>query len=89
MLDALAEARDTGYALDDGEQELGVRCVAVPLTGLPFLAAVSVSGPSSRVTMDEVPRIAPQLQAVAAEISRDYRSADYHRAVRPGVAAGS
>ena len=60
MLAALAQARELGYALDDGEQELGVRCVAVPLTGLPFLAAISVSGPSGRLTMDDVPRIAPR-----------------------------
>lgn len=74
MLGKLAQARDLGYTLDDGEQELGVRCVAVPLIGLPFLAAISVSGPSSRVTMDDVPRIAPALQAVAVEISDHYRS---------------
>ena len=47
MLSALAQARELGYTLDDGEQERGVRCVAVPLIGLPFLAAISVSGPSS------------------------------------------
>lgn len=79
MLAALAQARDDGYALDDGEQELGVRCVAVPLTGLPFFAAISVSGPSGRLTMDDVPRIAPQLQAVAAQISSNFRSEDYQR----------
>lgn len=82
MLSALAEARDLGYALDDGEQELGVRCVAVPLIGLPFLAAISVSGPSSRLTMDEVPRIAPELQSVAAEISRKFRTQEYQRSIR-------
>lgn len=74
MLTTLAQARTLGYTLDDGEQEAGVRCVAVPLTGLPFLAAISVSGPSSRITMEDVPRIAPELNAVAAEISRRYRA---------------
>lgn len=83
MLEALTQAREVGYALDDGEQELGVRCVAVPLTGLPFLAAISVSGPSSRVTMEDVPRIAPELQAVAAEISRKYRSDNSDDLLRP------
>ena len=82
MLTALAQARDAGYALDDGEQELGVRCVAVPLTGLPFLAAISVSGPSSRLTMDDVPRIAPQLQIVATQISRNFQSGEYQRSLQ-------
>ena len=80
MLTALAHAREVGYALDDGEQELGVRCVAAPLRNLPFLAAVSVSGPSGRVTTDDVSRIAPELQRVAAEIGRDFHRATYPRA---------
>lgn len=74
MLSALAEIRERGFALDDEEQELGVRCVAVPLTGLPFLAAISISGPNSRIRMDDVPRIAPELQSVATEISRNFLS---------------
>ncbi len=72
MLDRLARGRADGYVLDDGEQELGVRCVAVPLKGLPFRAAISISGPSSRVRTDDVPRIAPQLVAVAAEVSAQF-----------------
>jgi IclR family transcriptional regulator, acetate operon repressor len=70
MLDELAAVRARGYAIDDGEQELGVRCVAVPIPGLPFRAAVSMSGPSSRVTLDEVDEIAPVVQR-AAERLRD------------------
>lgn len=83
MLSALARAREVGYAIDDGEQELGVRCVAVPLTGLPFLAAISVSGPSSRITLDDVPRIAPELQAVADDISRNYRATETRHPLEP------
>ena len=83
MLSALAQARELGYTLDDGEQERGVRCVAVPLIGLPFLAAISVSGPSSRLTMDDVPRIAPELKAVAEGISRNYRSTDSRHPLEP------
>ena len=76
MITALHTARRLGYALDDGEQELGVRCVAVPLTGLPFLAAMSVSGPSSRIRMDDVARIGPKLAEVAAEASKNFRPVD-------------
>ena len=59
MLAELAIIRQAGYAVDDGEQELGVRCVAVPVPELPFRAAISVSGPSSRVTAEQVEQIAP------------------------------
>ena len=44
LLDDLAHVRKNRYAIDDGEQELGVRCIAVPLEGLPFTAALSASG---------------------------------------------
>lgn len=47
----LARIRETGVAIDDGEEDIGVRCVAISVTdlrrGLP--AAVSVSGPANRL----------------------------------------
>ncbi len=49
LLRDLALTRERGYAVDDGEQEVGVRCVAMPLRGAPTPAAVSVSGPEGRV----------------------------------------
>jgi len=68
MIAALGAVRQQGYAVDDGEQELGVRCVAAPIRGLPFRAALSVSGPSSRVTIEQVPLIAPDIQAAANRV---------------------
>lgn len=62
-----------GYALDDGEQEIGVRCVAVPVPGGPSSTAISVSGPAARVSMEAVPRIVPLLQAAAAALSDELR----------------
>ena len=76
MLQALTAARINGYVVDDGEQELGVRCVAVPVYGLPFHAALSVSAPSSRLAMDEVPGMVPDMQAVATEISRAFEASN-------------
>jgi IclR family transcriptional regulator, acetate operon repressor len=68
MQHALDAVRRQGYAVEDSEQELGVRSVAVPVRGLPFRAAISVSGPASRVTPESVPQIALDLQAVADEL---------------------
>ncbi|RZQ64769.1 IclR family transcriptional regulator [Amycolatopsis suaedae] len=70
LLRCLADVGKRGYALDESEQELGVRCVAVALTGTPAPAAVSVSGPEGRLTKKAVARIAPVVQRVAAELSR-------------------
>lgn len=72
LLTALAEVRSRGYALDDGEQEPGVRCVAVPMRGLPFAAALSVSGPSSRVTVPQTAVMAPVMQGTAEQLSEGF-----------------
>ena len=48
----LAMVRRQGYAIDDQENEKGIRCVGAPIyneTG-KVVAAVSVSGPAFRVT---------------------------------------
>jgi len=47
----LERIRARGYALDDQEQEEGVRCVAVPVRGGggDVIASLSVSGPASRL----------------------------------------
>jgi IclR family acetate operon transcriptional repressor len=69
LLADLAHVRKNKYAIDDGEQELGVRCIAVPIEGLPFTAALSVSGPSSRIRMADARLIASRLHAAAADIT--------------------
>lgn len=74
MLDDLVGVRRNGYAIDDGEQELGVRCVALPLEGLPFSAAISISGPNGRVRTEDAPIIASHLRAAAADISAAFNA---------------
>ena len=64
LLEELRRVRQRGYAIDDGEQELGVRCVAVAVPG-SLSGAVSVSGPASRVTPEAVPALAEVLQRSA------------------------
>lgn len=76
--DALVEhldlIRNRGYSIDDNEQELGVRCYAVPVIGAPTPTAVSVSGPETRVTDAFGERAVPALQraaeGLAAELNR-------------------
>lgn len=76
LLRHLAAIAAQGYAVDESEQELGVRCVAAPLTGTPAPAAVSVSGPEGRLTKEAVSRIAPAVQRVAATLSAHLASED-------------
>ena len=55
--------------MDDNEQEIGVRCLAVPVPDSPTAAAISISGPAGRVTESATEKIVPVLQQVAAELS--------------------
>jgi IclR family acetate operon transcriptional repressor len=68
----LERIRAQGYAVDDGEQEVGVRCVAVPVPDGPSMTAVSVSGPEARVSWELVARIAPLLQRTAAALAAEF-----------------
>lgn len=67
----LERIRARGYALDDGEQELGVRCVAVAVVGAPRLMALSMSGPLPRMGDDVVASAAPALRAAADALSAE------------------
>lgn len=68
---ALAWANEHGYAMDEGEQELGVRCVAVVVPDVPSPMALSVSGPATRMTEEVVARAVPLLTAAGEALSHD------------------
>jgi IclR family acetate operon transcriptional repressor len=61
--------RERGYALDEGEMEVGVRCVAVGMPGTVPMA-VSVSGPAARMTDDVVATAVSALRAASADLTR-------------------
>jgi DNA-binding IclR family transcriptional regulator len=69
---ALDAARATGVARTCEEYEVGLNAVAAPVRDRygAVVAAVSVSGPSYRMTPERMDQIVPALQAGAAEISR-------------------
>jgi DNA-binding IclR family transcriptional regulator len=52
----LAESEERGYAMDDEENIIGLRCVAAPvvLDNESVLGAVSVSGPSRQMTKEKI-----------------------------------
>ena len=71
LMRELELTRRRGYALDNEEQELGVRCVAVPLPRAPALSAISVSGPSGRLTHAVVEDVVPVMRRAAERLARD------------------
>ncbi len=67
----LADIRRRGYAVDDRENDEDVRCIAGPVcdhTG-KVIAAISISGPTARVTKERIPDIGRRVVTVAAELS--------------------
>lgn len=52
----LASIRKNGFAVDDEENEEGIRCVAAPITNGSgkVEAAMSISGPTTRITMERI-----------------------------------
>ena len=65
-------SRVRGYAVDEGEQEIGVRCFAVPVPDAPTLTAISVSGPGSRLTLTSGTTVTPLLKRVARDLAAEY-----------------
>lgn len=66
----LREIRRRGYAIDEGEQEVGVRCFAVPVSGGSARLAISVSGPAGRMDEEACRRIVPLMRQAAEDIAR-------------------
>lgn len=67
----LEVVRARGYALDEGELEVGVRCVAVAVPGSTVRLAMSVSGPAPRMTDELLVELVPVLQESASRLGAD------------------
>lgn len=65
-------SRSRGYAVDEGEQEIGVRCFAVPVPDAPTPTAISISGPAARVTLKSATQVTPLLKRVARELASEF-----------------
>jgi DNA-binding IclR family transcriptional regulator len=68
----LAQIRRLGYSVDNEEMEEGVRCLAVPIFDRrrQVVGALSVSGPTTRMTLERVDKLASNARAIADELSR-------------------
>ncbi len=69
----LEEVRAQGFAVDNEENAVGLRCVAAVIYdehGSP-LAALSVSGPTARITEQRIPLLGEAVAGIAAEITAE------------------
>ena len=68
---ALDQIRRSGYALDDEEQTIGLRCVASNIYDEygEAVGAISISGPTVRVTNERVPQLSAQVMDTVSKIT--------------------
>lgn len=73
LLEDLGGVRERGYAVDDEELNLDVRCVAAPIFdiyGVP-VASIGLSGPAARVAPARIEDLGNRVRAAAERITRE------------------
>jgi IclR family acetate operon transcriptional repressor len=68
----LSEIAALGYALDDEENDIGVRCISAPVfvgDAPDAIACIGIDGPSVRVAGPAIDEMAAAVTAAAAELS--------------------
>ncbi len=88
LLERLHEVRAKGFAVDDEERGIGIRCVAAPIydrNGL-VVAGLSLAGPIFHMTDEILPSYRRQLLSAVGELSRELGYDETQEA--PALAAG-
>ena len=88
FLAELRRVRDAGYAITDGELAEEGRALAAPiLHGDRVVGAIAVSGPSFRLPLSRLQRLAPRVQRAARELQAlwpyEVTARDFGLGVRP------
>ncbi|NIQ40393.1 MAG: helix-turn-helix domain-containing protein [Proteobacteria bacterium] len=68
----LDRVRTNGFAVDDRELDEGIRCIAAPVKDESgkTIAAISIAGPSVRLTMNRLKSLSEPLRMVTGDISQ-------------------
>ncbi|GAA3811757.1 allantoin degradation transcriptional regulator AllR [Sphaerisporangium flaviroseum] len=74
MLAELERVRAQGYAMDFGEEEAGVSCLAVPVRdGGRVIASMSISGPEDRIEALDRDALAAGMREIAGHFGAEVR----------------
>jgi len=70
----LKNVKERGYALDMEEYKIGINCVGVPIFNKngETVAAISITGPASRFTLDKMEDAKNQMMIISREISYSF-----------------
>ena len=71
LREELEATRQRGYSLDDGEFEDGIRAISAPIRDIDgnVIAAMSIPGPTNRLTPERIPDLAEALVETANAVS--------------------
>lgn len=74
LVEEIEKVRSQGYAIDCDEQEMGLTCIGAPIFGRKgvAIAAISLSGPTSRLFAGDLEEKISSLRRTAAEISTNF-----------------
>lgn len=72
LREEMARIRERGYAIDDSEHEVWVRCVAAPIRNASghVFASLSATGPADRMVPERLAQLAPLVIQTADSVSR-------------------
>ncbi len=70
------EVRSRGFAIDNGENEEGGRCVGVPVVGSRVPAAISLSAPAMRFSLERAEEAARELRHAATRLGAELEAGD-------------
>lgn len=66
----LKKVKEQGYAVDIEEYKIGINCLSTPIISRnETIAAISITGPASRFTVDEMEKVKSKLMTISKEIS--------------------
>ncbi len=73
LLKELEKIRAQGYAIDNEEIEIGLKCVAAPIRDIngKVIAATSVAGPTMRMTEEKINQIVRDIKTMNERISAE------------------
>ena len=72
LVESLAQVRAQGFALDDEERNPGMRCIAAAVFDVnrEAVAGISVSGPTSRISLRQLDGLSRPVIAAAVELTQ-------------------
>lgn len=72
LKEELARTVERGFAVDNEEDEIGLRCIGAPVFGVDnrVLASISVAGTTAQITLENLRKLAEEVKQTAVAISR-------------------